>query len=937
MSFDATGTATDPFDLTDSDTVTINAGGTTGQRTIRVSFFENRVVYGNPVDDTVEGPDLITPDPYLQQRPLGPVTIGHTYTMARDCRIPGFRIYKHPESSGSIQCVMWNDSGTVLASKTVTWVADSGGYRTILFDAPVNVTANETYNFGYYYAATDDNYAVSQWVWNGGQDTFVYPFNLKTFSSGGAGNTGGSWNKQGVGLTFSADPLNRQPANYYIDPIAEWETDLPAYTGPTYWDQWDNGPDFSTQVPIAVWWVNGDRMPEYADIGINTLIGGFVDGTYEEFVKASGMNWWPFLHGGDMNGPVVVQEDPDLAAQIQGYFITDEPDVIRPFESPAAVREWRNQARSLDSTRPMWLNLSRYAFENQGFTWQPTGITPKNANLQWREYVTLTDVATVDAYSINANYPYNLNISPDAHNRWGIWTYPHQIDWAKKMAEGRCPAWGVVETASSMPGLPLPAEVKKATWALLIGGATGIEYFQHRFADSDQPNDFASLVNNPEMSAAVLELNTQIQSLAGPILSPEASLVEEVISSNTTNGPVGGIYGVPIHQTSRLSGGSSYIFAQSIRPGTTTGTFYVPSLAGATLTVIGEGRTVVIDGDGHFSDTFTSDYAYHLYSTTADPVYTAPTNSVAPILSTDGTPQTGETITSGSGTWTGVPSPTFTYQWQRDSSDISGATTPSYTLQVADETHSIRCRVSATNVAGTASANSDAITADAASGGGGEANTDYFDAVTALNPIAYWRLSDFTEENGAFPLTPSVTPPINAASLLNDGGGSKKFTNDTTQTLSRAHNTALNLKTGGWSIAGWLSLDFITTFNAIHKEGHYRVKVTGGGNVDAFVYTTNGDFWRATSTTALSIGDSRHFVLTWDASVLKLYIDGTLEATVDTTPGTDTPNTTASPFCFGKDLGSGLGGWFGSIDEVAIFNTTLSDADAIALFEAGIS
>lgn len=98
-------------------------------------------------------------------------------------------------------------------------------------------------------------------------------------------------------------------------------------------------------------------------------------------------------------------------------------------------------------------------------------------------------------------------------------------------------------------------------------------------------------------------------------------------------------------------------------------------------------------------------------SNTVTPVAGPPVNSVAPVITTDGTPTTGDTISCSSGTWSGSPS--FEYQWKRNGVAISGATSSNYTLQAADEGESIRCTVSATNPGGTITAESNTITAGA--------------------------------------------------------------------------------------------------------------------------------------------------------------------------------------------------------------------------------
>lgn len=90
-----------------------------------------------------------------------------------------------------------------------------------------------------------------------------------------------------------------------------------------------------------------------------------------------------------------------------------------------------------------------------------------------------------------------------------------------------------------------------------------------------------------------------------------------------------------------------------------------------------------------------------------------PINSVAPAIS--GTESVGSTLTATSGTWgldalfSGGTNGTITYayQWTRSDDgsgtgevDISSATSSTYTLQVADETKFIRCRVRASNTGG---------------------------------------------------------------------------------------------------------------------------------------------------------------------------------------------------------------------------------------------
>ena len=89
-----------------------------------------------------------------------------------------------------------------------------------------------------------------------------------------------------------------------------------------------------------------------------------------------------------------------------------------------------------------------------------------------------------------------------------------------------------------------------------------------------------------------------------------------------------------------------------------------------------------------------------------------PANTVAPAVS--GTATNGQTLSSTTGTWTGVPTPSFTYQWQRASVNISGATSSTYVLVAADVGSTIRCVVTATNAISAVGANSNSTASVAA-------------------------------------------------------------------------------------------------------------------------------------------------------------------------------------------------------------------------------
>ena len=102
-----------------------------------------------------------------------------------------------------------------------------------------------------------------------------------------------------------------------------------------------------------------------------------------------------------------------------------------------------------------------------------------------------------------------------------------------------------------------------------------------------------------------------------------------------------------------------------------------------------------------------------------------PENTLAPHIS--GTPAVGETLTCEIGAWTGVPPPTYAYQWVRDQGQpdeeaIGSAIFSTYTATTEDRGHSLSCDVIATNGEGSASRMSEGVVIPAGSGGSAPEN-----------------------------------------------------------------------------------------------------------------------------------------------------------------------------------------------------------------------
>jgi len=145
-----------------------------------------------------------------------------------------------------------------------------------------------------------------------------------------------------------------------------------------------------------------------------------------------------------------------------------------------------------------------------------------------------------------------------------------------------------------------------------------------------------------------------------------------------------------------------------------------------------------------------------------------PVNTVAPAVS--GTAQVGQTLSTTNGTWSGSPT-SYGYQWQRDNSgggvysNIGGATSSSYTLVSADLGCNVRCVVTATNAAGSTSANSNAVGPVAAA----PASTPSQPSLPALIDTQL-RFTAVLLRDGAEPLTLTRSATMLRYSTIANGG-----------------------------------------------------------------------------------------------------------------------------------------------------------------------
>ena len=145
-------------------------------------------------------------------------------------------------------------------------------------------------------------------------------------------------------------------------------------------------------------------------------------------------------------------------------------------------------------------------------------------------------------------------------------------------------------------------------------------------------------------------------------------------------------------------------------------------------------RQVSASGNGLWSPNYpedspiTSGTDRNKVTTTGTATAAIPSNTTAPVIHSSlapawgyatwkpesGTIDVADTqLAAGTGYWSGYPAPTYTYQWKRDTVDISGETSQTYNRVAADAGAGLTCVVTATNASGAVTATTASVTVPA--------------------------------------------------------------------------------------------------------------------------------------------------------------------------------------------------------------------------------
>lgn len=229
----------------------------------------------------------------------------------------------------------------------------------------------------------------------------------------------------------------------------------------------------------------------------------------------------------------------------------------------------------------------------------------------------------------------------------------------------------------------------------------------------------------------------------------------------------------------------------------------------------------------------------------------------------------------------------------------------------------------------------------------------YAQTIVNDGPVAYYRLGDgtvsATDISGIAPALTgtygsNVTRLVPSLLAVEASNGAAQFRGNTSvpanfisvppaQRLQPAQNLSIEtwLKTGGKN-SGTVDL---VSYGPESSGQAYTLQLLANGTIGAYI-TTSGGHGVVTGTTILAQTRSYLVDATYDGSTLSIYVDGALDASA---PVTGTLNYSKVNNSNGLSIGSAFSSsrqaLVGTLDEVAIFGTTLTSAQIAAHWTAG--
>jgi hypothetical protein len=258
--------------------------------------------------------------------------------------------------------------------------------------------------------------------------------------------------------------------------------------------------------------------------------------------------------------------------------------------SPSFLQAWSDGLRQRDPARPVYGQFTHA--EKAGI---PGCQEYWNNETVARAYFASADIISFDWYVLT--HPW----SPDACRY--VWYQGDAVANARRLSDYSKPVMPFIETSYIFEDndyRPTAADVNAEVWNAIIGGARGIQYFNHDFRTGTarvlQDRRFT------DITAQVTATNARIRGLAPVLNSPFADGLATVVGGSAS-------------VMSKAYDGSYYVFVAPRTTASQSVTLQLAAGAFATATVLDENRTVPVV-NGQLVDSFADQNTIHIYKLT---------------------------------------------------------------------------------------------------------------------------------------------------------------------------------------------------------------------------------------------------------------------------------------------------------------------------------
>jgi hypothetical protein len=357
--------------------------------------------------------------------------------------------------------------------------------------------------------------------------------------------------------------------------------------------RWKNGPPANEEYfPIGVWVQNPRNASRYKAAGINLYVGLWRGPTTNQLAELQNAGM-PVICAQNRLGlenkanPIIVGwmhgDEPDNAQSLgqgKGY----GPPIL-----PEKIVGDYERLRAADPSRPVLLNLG------QGVAWDNyigRGVR-RNHPEDYPEYVKGADIVSFDIYPV-------VHDKPEVAGKLEF--VARGVERLVKWTRGEKTVWNCIECThiENPERKATPQQVRAEVWMSLIHGSRGLIYFVHQFKPVFKE---AALLDDPEMLAAVTDINRQIRELA-PVLNSTNVVDGATVKSVPADAPIAWMM--------KRRADWIYLFTVNMRNHPGRGSFTIrgfPEIASAE--VLGESRRISMRR-GEFEDEF-KPYEVHLY------------------------------------------------------------------------------------------------------------------------------------------------------------------------------------------------------------------------------------------------------------------------------------------------------------------------------------